>query len=223
MLSDMFILVIKSRKIFCTGSQNRKIDFLWEVGETTKKKTLDVQMIIESWSCSTIIYRELQDRVITALKKLFEITRWMKKSWTNAKRHICWSTQEEEVLFYSSLISNISKMSDKSELRKFTNDEENPFKLSAFTPTKEFSINHSNSKIARINFTLCLWNYLDKKILTSCMVHASLFEYVFYTFKDFYNNKLNKIWQKLSCHKDKEETTWLNNLTLKIQCTSLQS
>lgn len=109
MLSDVFILVIKSKKCFCTGSQNRKINFILEVGETTKRETLDVEMIIDSWSCSTTIYRELQDRVISALKKLLEIKCWMKKSWTSTKSQICWSTQEEEVLFYSSLTSNIIK------------------------------------------------------------------------------------------------------------------
>lgn len=65
-------LVIKRRKSFFTGSQNKKIDFMWEVSETTKGEALDVQMIREALSCSTI-YRELQDRVISTLKKLLEI------------------------------------------------------------------------------------------------------------------------------------------------------
>lgn len=50
---------------------------MWEVGETTKREILDVQMIIDSWYCSTTIYRELQDRVISALKKLLEIKYWI--------------------------------------------------------------------------------------------------------------------------------------------------
>lgn len=181
MLSDMLILSIKSRKRFCTGSQNRKIDFMWEVSETTKGETLDVQMLIEPWSCSTTIYTVSQDRLISALKKLLEIKCWIKKSWTNPKSQICWSTQEGEVLFYFSLKSNISKMPDKSELSKFPKDEKNSFRLPAFTATKKLSINHSNSKTARANFTFCFWSYLDIKssrplwLMQACLNTCSLY------------------------------------------------
>lgn len=181
MLSDVFILVIQIRKRFCTGSQNRKIGFMWEVSETTKGKTLDVQMIIESWPCSTTIYRELQDSLTSALEKLLEIKCWIKKNWTNPKSQSCWSTQEEDVLFYFSLKSNISKMSDKAELSKFPKDEENSFKLSVFTTTKKHSNSHSNRKSTGTNFAFCIWSYLDIKsslpvwLTQACLNTCSLY------------------------------------------------
>lgn len=139
--------------------------------------------------------------------------------WTNAKSQICWSTQEEEVLFYSSSKSNISKMSDKSELSKFPKDEENSFKLSAFTPTKKLSINHSNSKAARINFIFCIWSNLKSSLLWLMKASLNTF-FILLRISTIINSTK---FDKKMCHKDKEETICLNSLTLKTQSTFFQS